>query len=212
MDERLQETVARINMYGFLSRLLIEEIDPDILKKIKDNPELLDLFPKTKGWKLFFEKKPEKLIEEDLNVDFTTVFLLNVYPYESVFINDQGFIDPSVTNPALIFYREHGYSIDMNETRALSPDHIAIEMEFMMTLAKEELEEMKKGNEEKAKSLRQIQKKFLEEHLANWGTVYLLSAKDMAETPFYQDVCELALEFILSDYEYLAEDLQTSSV
>ncbi|MDQ7055870.1 MAG: molecular chaperone TorD family protein [Persephonella sp.] len=113
-----------------------------------------------------------------------------------------------MTNPALIFYREHGYSIDLNKTRALSPDHIAVEMEFMMTLAKEELEAVKQGDTQKVKKLKEIQKKFLEEHLANWGVVYLLSAKDMAETPFYQDVCELALEFILSDYEMLSEDLE----
>jgi len=208
MEEKMQEVQARINMYGLLSRLFIEEIDVDTLKKIKENPQLLDLFPKTKQWRQFFEKEPQKLIEEELNVDFTTVFLLNVYPYESVFMNDEGYIDPSVTNPALIFYREHGYSIDLNKTRALSPDHIAVEMEFMMTLVKEELDALKQGDTEKVKKLKEIQKKFLEEHLANWGVVYLLSAKDMAETPFYQDVCELALEFILSDYELLSEDLE----
>ena len=205
--DSIKETQARFNMYGLLSRLLIEEVDADLLKKIKENKDLLDLFPKTKEWKPFFEKEPEKLIEEDLNADFTTVFLLNVYPYESVFMNDQGYIDPSVTNPTLIFYREHGYMIDLNETRVLSPDHIAVEMEFMMTLIKEELEALKNKNEDQVKKLRGIQKKFLEEHLANWGPIYLMSAKDMAETPFYQDVCELSLEFILSDYEYLCETL-----
>ncbi|WP_457626593.1 TorD/DmsD family molecular chaperone [Persephonella sp.] len=207
MDKK-QETQARVNMYGLLSRFLIEEIDEDTLKKIKSNPDLLELLPKTKEWKAFFEKEPKKLIEEELNVDFTTVFLLNVYPYESVFMNDEGHIDPTVTNPTLIFYREHGYMIDLNKTRALSPDHIAIEMEFMMTLVQEELEAIEKNDEQKVKDLRQIQKRFLEEHLANWGPIYLMAAKDMAETPFYQDVCELALEFILSDYEYLVETLE----
>jgi len=210
--DSLKETQARLNMYGLLSRLLIEEIDTDLLKKIKENEDLLDLFPKTKQWKDFFEKNPEKLIQEDLNVDFTTVFLLNVYPYESVFMNDQGYIDSSVTNPTLMFYREHGYMIDLTETRVLSPDHIAVEMEFMMTLIKEELEELKNQNEKQVKKLREIQKKFLEEHLANWGPIYLMSAKDMAETPFYQDVCELSLEFILSDYEYLCETLEEGTV
>ncbi len=201
----VEETQARINMYGLLSRLLIEEIDFYTLEKIKENKDLLDLFPKTKEWELFWEKEPQKLIEEELNVDFTTIFILNAYPYESVFVNDEGYINPTITNPALIFYREHGYSIDLNETRALSPDHLAIEIEFMMTLAQEELNAIAKENEEEAKKLRKIQKEFLKEHLANWGTVYLLSARELAETPFYQDVCDLALEFILNDYEYLSE-------
>ncbi|WP_297493022.1 molecular chaperone TorD family protein [Persephonella sp.] len=204
----IKETQARLNMYGLLSRLFIEEIDKDLLNKIKENNDLIDLFPRTKEWKLFFEKEPEKLIEEDLNVDFTSVFLLNVYPYESVFMNDQGYIDPSVTNPTFMFYKEHGYMIDLNKTRVLSPDHIAVEMEFMMTLIKEEIEALQKEDKAQVERLRNIQKRFLEEHLANWGTIYLLSAKDMAETPFYQDVCELSLEFILSDHEYLCETLE----
>ncbi|MDQ7055869.1 MAG: hypothetical protein Q9M89_05110 [Persephonella sp.] len=63
-------------------------------KENKRKSDLLELLPKTKQWKLFLRKEPQKLIEEDLNVDFTTVFLLNVYPYESVFMNDQGLYRP----------------------------------------------------------------------------------------------------------------------
>ncbi len=203
--DKLEETQARANMYGLLSRLLIEEIDFYTLEKIKENQDLMDLFPRTKEWKLFWEKDTQKLIEEDLNVDFTTVFILNAYPYESVFVNDEGYINPTITNPALMFYREHGYSINLNETRALSPDHIAIEMEFMMTLIQEEINAIARENEEEVKKLRKIQKDFLREHLANWGSIYLLSAKELAETPFYQDICDLALDFILNDYEYLSE-------
>ncbi|WP_457644086.1 TorD/DmsD family molecular chaperone [Persephonella sp.] len=206
--EKIEELQARINMYGFLSRLLIEEVDLETLKKIKNNEDILEFFPNTRQWDLFWEKDEKKLIEEDLNVDFTTVFLLNVYPYESVFIHDEGHINPTVTNPTLIFYRENGFSIDLNKTRALSPDHIAVEMEFMMNLIQEELESAKKGNEEDAKRWKNVQIKFLEEHLGNWGPVYLMAARDMAETPFYYDVCQLALDFILSDYEYLIEDME----
>ncbi|WP_457640304.1 TorD/DmsD family molecular chaperone [Persephonella sp.] len=203
--DRIEETQARINMYGLLSRLLIEELDVETLNRIKNTPEFLELFPRTKEWEKLHSKDTKKLIEEDLNVDFTTVFLLNVYPYESVFMHDEGHIDPTATNQTFLFYREHGYSIDLNKTRALSPDHIAVEMEFMMTLAQEELKAIESGNEKEIHRLRNIQKQFLEEHLLNWGIVYLLAAKDMAETPFYQDLCELSLEFLLSDYEYLCE-------
>ena len=205
MEDRLKETEARVNMYGFLSRLFIEEIDEDTLKKIKENPDILEMFPKTKEWEDFEKKELKKLIDEDLNVDFTTIFLINVYPYQSVFINDEGYINPTITNPALMFYQEHGYSIDLTETRALSPDHIAVEFEFIMTVAKDELEALKKGDIKRANRLRSIQKKFIEEHLGQWAPVYLLSARDIAETPFYYDVCDLALDFILSDYEYLVE-------
>jgi len=99
----LEEAQARANMYGFLSRLFIEEIDENTLRNIKENQELLDMFPNTKEWDLFYKKDLKKLIEEELNVDFTTIFLLNVYPYQSVFMHDEGHINPSITNSAFLF-------------------------------------------------------------------------------------------------------------
>ncbi|WP_456401086.1 TorD/DmsD family molecular chaperone [Persephonella sp.] len=204
--EKIEELQARLNMYGLISRLLIEEIDVETLRKIKENPEILELFPETKNWDLFYEKDLDKLIKEDLNVDFTTIFLLNVYPYESVFIHDEGHINPTVTNPTFMFYKDAGYTIDMNKTRALSPDHIGVEMEFMMNLINEEIEAEREGDTKAVERLRSIQKNFLEKHLGYWGPIYLMAARDMAETPFYYDVCQLALDFILSDFEYLCDE------
>lgn len=208
MNEKIQQNTARINMYGFLSRLLIEEVDTQLLEMIKNNPDLMELFPTCKDWDTFFSKDTKTLIEEELNVDYTTVFLLNVYPYESVFMNDEGYINPSLTNPTLQFYLEHGYEVDLNKTRVLSPDHIGVEMEFMITLINDQLNAYSMFSiEEERKSLL-TQKEFMENHLLRWSPIYLLSAKDMAETPFYQDLCQTTLEFLLTDYEYITNQLQ----
>lgn len=208
MEDIIEITQARINMYGLLSRLFIEEIDPFTLAKIKENEDLLEFFPNTREWDKFWEKDVMKLVEEDLNVDFTTIFILNVYPYESVFVNDEGHINPTITNPTLIFYRDNGYSIDLNKTRALSPDHIGVELEFMMNLVQEELNALAKEDEKEVERIRKIQKKFLEEHLANWGLPYLLAVKDIAETPFYYDVADATLEFLMSDLEHISNLLE----
>jgi len=208
MEDIIEITQARINMYGLLSRLFIEEVDPFTLAKIKENEDLLELFPNTKEWDKFWEKDVMKLVEEDLNVDFTTIFILNVYPYESVFVNDEGHINPTITNPTLIFYRDNGYAIDLNKTRALSPDHIGVELEFMMNLAQEELNAIAREDEKEVERVRKIQKKFLEEHLANWGLPYLLAVKDIAETPFYYDVADATLEFLMFDLEHLSNLLE----
>lgn len=208
MDQKIQENQARINMYGFISRLFMEEVDENLIQMIKSKPELLDLFPLTKEWDLFFNKETKSLIDEELNVDYTTIFLLNAYPYESVFMNDEGHINPTLTNPTLQFYLEHGYEIDLNKTRVLSPDHIAVEMEFMITLINDQLNAYSMFNEEEEKKALKAQKEFMENHLLRWSTIYLLSAIDLAETPFYKDSCEMALEFLLSDYEYIETQLK----
>ena len=204
MEDIIEITQARINMYGLLSRLFIEEVDPFTLAKIKENEDLLELFPNTREWDKFWEKDVMKLVEEDLSVDFTTIFILNVYPYESVFVNDEGHINPTITNPTLIFYRDNGYSIDLNKTRALSPDHIGIELEFMMNLVQEELNALAREDKKEVERVRKIQKKFLEEHLANWGLPYLLAVKDIVETPFYYDVADATLEFLMSNLEHIS--------
>ncbi|MCX7760191.1 MAG: molecular chaperone TorD family protein [Hydrogenothermaceae bacterium] len=212
MNEKIRENQARQNMYGFLSRLLIEEVDYNLLENIKNTPSLMELFPNTANWETFLQKDTKSLIDEELNVDFTTVFLLNVYPYESVFMNDEGHINPSLTNPTLQFYLEHGYEIDLNKTRVLSPDHIAVEMEFMITLINDQLNAYSMFNKEEEIKALQTQKEFMEKHLLKWGVIYLLAARDMAETPFYYDLCQTTLEFLLSDYEYIVSQLQEVTV
>lgn len=210
MDEKINDNKARQNMYGFLSRLLVEEVDHQLLESIKKTEGLLDLFPNTQKWAEFRNKTTQELIDEDLNVDYTTVFLLNAYPYESVFMNDEGHINPTLTNPTLQFYLENGYEVDLNKTRVLSVDHIALEMEFMITLIGNQLDAYSVYNLEEEKRTLAIQKAFMENHLLRWGIVYLLSARDMAQTPFYYDVCQTAIEFLLSDYEYIIFNLQES--
>ena len=212
MDDKIQENQGRINMYAFISRLLIEEVDENLLEKIKNNPDLLELFPNTKEWEAFKTKSAKELIYEDLNVDYTTVFILNAYPYESVFMNDEGHINPTPTNPTLQFYLEHGYEIDLNKTRVLSPDHIAVELEFMITLIQEQLKAYSMNDQEGEKKALNLQKEFMENHILQWAPIYLMAARDMSETPFYYDVCQMALDFIITDYEYILEQLEAENV
>jgi TorA maturation chaperone TorD len=212
MDDKIQENQGRINMYAFVSRLLIEEVDENLLEKIKNNPDLLELFPNTKEWEAFKTKSAKELIDEDLNVDYTTVFILNAYPYESVFMNDEGHINPTPTNPTLQFYLEHGYEIDLNKTRVLSPDHIAVELEFMITLIQEQLRAYSMNDQEGEKKALNLQKEFMENHILQWAPIYLIAARDMSETPFYYDVCQMALDFIMTDYEYILEQLEAENV
>lgn len=184
MDEKITENQARINMYAFLSRLLVEEVDEELLDKIKYTPELLDLFPNTKDWEVFKTKTTKQLIDEDLNVDYTTVFILNAYPYQSVFMNDEGHINPTPTNPTLQFYLENGYEIDLNKTRVLSPDHIAIELEFMITLIKEQLTAYSINNEEEEKKVLAASKKVYGRTSITVGSYILTSSKRYGRNTF----------------------------
>jgi TorA maturation chaperone TorD len=52
----------------------------------------------------------------------------------------------------------------------------------------------------------------MENHILQWAPIYLMAARDMSETPFYYDVCQMALDFIMTDYEYILEQLEAENV
>jgi TorA maturation chaperone TorD len=51
--------------------------------------------------------------------------------------------------------------------------------------------------------LAKMQREFLRDHLLQWAPMFLQNVKAECATPFYFDAASLALEFMLSDYEYL---------
>jgi len=53
-----------------------------------------------------------------------------------------------------------------------------------------------------------VQQGFLRDHLLNWAPLFLINMKKESRTALYHDGAELALEFILSDYEYVCEQLE----
>jgi TorA maturation chaperone TorD len=72
-----------------------------------------------------------------------------------------------------------------------------------------QLNALEAGDKEGVCELFQIQKGFLKDHLLEWAPMFLINAKREARTPLYHDGAELTLEFLLSDYEYVNEKLQS---
>jgi len=79
----------------------------------------------------------------------------------------------------------------------------------MYMLCDAQLKAIKADDKEGICELFQIQKGFLKDHLLEWGSMFLINAKRESRTPLYHDGSELALEFLLNDYEYVNEKLGT---
>jgi len=45
-------------------------------------------------------------------------------------------------------------------------------------------------------------------HVLEWAPMFLLNIKSEAGTALYFDIADLALEFMMSDYEYLNEHIK----
>ena len=209
MKQLKQELENRIALYALISRLMITEVDEDFLNTIEKDEQMLALFPNYKTWSKRKEHTTKELIEQYYNVDFTSLFLMHLVPYESFYVRDDQMIDSGGGNPVIELYDALDFKVELDKARVVSGDHIGVELEFMYMLCSAQLKAMEADDKEGICELYQIQKGFLKDHLLEWASMFLINAKRESRTPLYHDGSELTLEFLLSDYEYINEQLAT---
>ena len=201
----MQNTQARVNIYALLSRILLQELEVDTLKMITDDENILDFFPTLKEWKQLKELDNETLLAEYFNPDFVNLSILHLIPYETFYTRDDQMVETGGANPVTDIYSAYDFMVDYESARSVSSDHIGIELEFMHHLANAELKALEDGDSNAVAELREVQHNFLNKHLLQWAPMYLINMKYESRTPLYYDGAEMALEFILSDNEYLTE-------
>lgn len=203
----MQQTQARVNIYALLSRILLQELEVDTLKMIKNDENILDFFPTLKDWKEFNEVEDKKLLDEYFNPDFVNLSILHLIPYETFYTREDQMVETGGANPVTDMYSAYDFMVDFEAARAVSADHIGVELEFMHHLASAELKASQENDSSAVAELKEVQKEFLNKHLLQWAPMYLINMKFEARTPLYYDAAEMALEFILSDNEYLVKEL-----
>lgn len=204
----MEQTKARLNIYALLSRVLLQELDTEILQTIKDDENILEFFPTLREWKQLNEVDNKTLLEEYFNPDFVNLSILHLIPYETFYTRDDQMIETGGANPVTDIYSAYDFMVDYEAARAVSSDHIGIELEFMHHLVNAESAALKDNNMEAVKEVRETQKEFLNKHLLQWAPMYLINMKYEARTPLYFDAADMALEFLLSDNEYLVNELK----
>ncbi|KIM04670.1 MAG: dehydrogenase [Sulfurovum sp. AS07-7] len=197
------EIENRIALYGLISRLMMIEVDTQFLELIESNKAILDMFPNYKNWTKKESLSLDELKTNHYDVDFTNLFLLHLVPYESFYTRDDQMIESGGDNPVLALYNALDFRVELDKARVVSPDHIGVELEFMYMLCNAMKRAFESDDVEGIEELIEIQKGFLQDHLLEWTPMFLINMKKEARTPLYHDGAELALEFLLSDFEYL---------
>ena len=205
MQDILNNQQARINIYALLSRLLMSEVDEKLLETIENDENIMSFFPSYAKWSRRAEMSRKDLIERYINVDFTNLFLLHMTPYESFYTREDQMMETAGENPVLQLFNDYDFRVDLAKARAVSVDHIGIELEFMYMLCDSEKKALEDNAQDMACEIALIQQKFLKEHLLEWAPMFLLNMKSEAGTALYFDVAEFALEFLMSDYQYLSD-------
>jgi len=203
----MQNTQARSNIYALLSRILLQELDEEMLQIIKNDSAIMEFFPTLQEWKPFVELGNKELVENYFNPDFVNLSLLHLIPYETFYTREDQKIEAGGANPVTDIYSAYNFLVDYGVARIVSSDHIGVELEFMHHLVQAQLKALQEADEEAIKELMSAQREFLNKHLLRWAPMYLINAKYEARTPLYYDAAEMALEFLLSDNEYLASEL-----
>jgi TorA maturation chaperone TorD len=207
MDKIRADISSRITMYGLISRLMLIEVDSEFLDSIESDEAILDLFPNYKSWEKRVELDRKRLIDEYYNVDFASLFLMHLVPYESFYSRDDQMIESGGDNPVVELYNALDFRVDLTKARVVSADHIGIELEFMYMLCVAQSRAVDANDKEGLCELLKVQQGFLRDHLLEWSPMFLINMKRESRTPLYHDGAEMSLEFILSDFEYIAEQL-----
>ncbi len=203
-----QENISRTNLYALISRLMLIEVDEDFLKTIESDELIMELLPHYRDWSKRKEHSHSKLINEYLNVDFTSLFLMHMVPYESFYVRDDQMVESGGDNPVIELYNSLDFRVDLSKARIVSADHIGVELEFVYMLCNALDKAIEAKDREGVCELLNVQKGFLRDHLLQWVPMFLINMRRESRTPLYHDASELSLEFLLSDYEYLTQSLE----
>ncbi|MHC3994251.1 TorD/DmsD family molecular chaperone [Thiomicrolovo sp. ZZH C-3] len=201
----MEQTQARSNIYALLSRVLMQEADTELIDIINNDDAILEMMPNYKVWEARMTLQSSELIEKHLNPDFTNVSLLHLIPYETFYTREDQMIETGGANPVTDVYSAYDFMVDFEAARVVSADHIGVELEFMHHLCEAQIKAMNDNDGEAVDELLEVERSFLEKHLVRWAPMYLLNMKHESRTPLYYDTADMALEFILSDYQYLSE-------
>ena len=204
----MEQLQARSNIYALLSRILLQELDSEVLQTIKKDENILEFLPTLRDWKEFKEVDDKKLLEEYFNPDFVNLSILHLIPYETFYTRDDQMIETGGANPVTDMYSAYDFMVDFEIARSVSADHIGIEYEFMHHLVNAEITATEENDTEAKEELQRVQHEFLNKHLLQWAPMYLINMKYEARTPLYYDAADMALEFILSDNEYLTQEIK----
>ncbi len=201
----MNETQARSNIYALLSRVLLQESTTELLEQIQSDANMLELFPTFATWDETKRLSSSVLVAEHLNPDFSDISLLHLIPYETFYTRDDQMIETGGANPVTDIYSAYDFIVDYEAARVVSSDHIGVELEFMHHLCEAQRKAEAQSDLSAVEELKRVEKEFLNKHLLQWAPLYLINLKYEARTPYYYDIAQTALEFLLSDNEYLTQ-------
>jgi TorA maturation chaperone TorD len=108
-----------------------------------------------------------------------------ISPYETEYLQEKISRKPFELADIAGFYQAFGFGVRDRSSRE-PVDHAAVELEFMAILAFKERHAEASRREDHLAIVRDARKKFVDEHLAQWGFVYCSRIRDLDCDAYYK--------------------------
>jgi len=201
-------------LYAFLSRMYEKEVTLDLLKELSSESTPVFRVGGSEGLDDEFKKGFEMLgrylslsgrdlneVKLELAVDYANLFLglrgKPPHPSESVYRSADHSLFQEPRDEVLYAYWNAG--VDKVKDFTEPEDHIAIELQFMEYLCRKTVEALERDERDEAKKYLQIQKKFVDDHLAKWVPQFTKDIIENADVDFYKGVAYVTRAFIGSE-------------
>lgn len=219
MTREEREDLARAHeqrawMYGLLSRLYRVEVDPVFLDQLRAMrfPASTGNDAMDEGYRLLagYLGRTDAGTLTELAVDYVRAFIGHgidghaaAYPFESVYTSTKRLMMQGARDEVLALYRAEG--VDKSDDWKDGEDHVALELEFMKTLAERAAKTLHEGDEAEAARLLQVQHAFLDDHLRKWLPTFTRDMGIFAKTDLYLGLARLTAGFLQVEEEFMAE-------
>ena len=219
MSSEEREDLARAHeqrawMYGLLSRLYRVEVDPVFLDQLRAMrfPASTGNDAMDEGYRLLagYLGRADAGTLTELAVDYVRAFIGHgidghaaAYPFESVYTSAKRLMMQGARDEVLALYRAEG--VDKSADWKDGEDHVALELEFMKTLAERAAKALHEGDEAEAARLLQVQHAFLDDHLRKWLPTFTRDMGIFAKTDLYLGLARLTAGFLQVEEEFMAE-------
>lgn len=139
---------------------------------------------------------------------FTHILSTDCPPCETVYTARHIFQETQELSDIGGFYRAFGLEISAKERL----DHVSVELEFMHFLTYKEAYAQTHHGPAKARLCRDVQRKFVQDHLGRWAIRFAQRLSQKANGGYYGCLASLVEAFLTSEVEFLKTHPETASV
>jgi TorA maturation chaperone TorD len=200
LEQDPKQSQAREDLSRFLSACYYEPSDAFAQEHLFDSmvnaAQLLDPQLEEGARKLGQAYASQEI--QTLLVDYTRLFVGPMQPlaqpYGSSWLGSDAASKQSSIDGVLELYRLGGFEID-DELREL-PDHVAIELEFFYLLQFTKNQASRSDRTDELAAAKQLERRFLNEHLRVWLAPFTAAVTSNAETDFYRELAVFTARFL----------------